>query len=251
VLQIVLLVVAFFVVSYIAYGIYGVIRGKGGTVTGRDDDRDTRAKTVEYWLVLPKLEAIAGTKKTLVRNEKRLVVTIPSGTRANQKIKLTGALRTTDGCSGDIIVIVVYEDNAQYLRPQYFSRLRLINNPMASRPTLRDLKAFCTGYDSKGQPYIPGFYVCADFAERFHNVAETKGIRAAYVVIEFSDGRLHALNLIETDDEKFYYIDSTGGIPCFVNVIPLQAYVPKPVDTSVNVIFRSMGIVKAIKQITW
>ena len=49
--------------------------------------------------------------------------------------------------------------------------------------------------------------VCADFAERLHNNAEKAGIRCGYVII---DSLNHALNVFETTDKGFVYIDDTG-----------------------------------------
>ncbi len=53
--------------------------------------------------------------------------------------------------------------------------------------------------------------VCADFAEDVHNNAEAKGIRAAWVGIEFREaGDGHALNAFETTDRGLVYVDCTG-----------------------------------------
>lgn len=207
-------------------------------------------RLAEYWLIITGKEALSGTKKTLTRNGKRLEIIIPAGTRSQQKIKLKGALEVTDQCKGDIVVIAVLEKDVQDLGYNHYPRVKLINNPTASKPTVEQLNSFCCGYDN-GKMYIPRIYVCANFAERFHNVAESNGIRTAYVVVEFDSGELHALNLVETVEEKYFYIDSTGGIACFVDVIPRQQYVPKPVDTATQKRFLPMGTVKAIRQIIW
>lgn len=207
-------------------------------------------RMAEYWLILTEREAILGTKKTLTRNGKRLELNIPAGTRSQQRIKLPGALEITDQCKGDIVVIAVLEKDVKDLGYNHYPRVKLINNPKASKPTVEQLKSFCLGYDN-GKVYIPRIYVCANFAERFHNVAESKGIRAAYVVVEFDSGELHALNLVETVEDQYFYVDSTGGIACFVDVIPRQQYVPKPVNMAALKRFLPMGTVKAIRQITW
>jgi len=213
-------------------------------------DRTPDSRTVEYWLVLTEREALLGIKKTLRRNEKKLELKIPPGTRSNQRIKLPGALEITDRCKGDIDVIAVLDKDVKDLGYNCYPRVKLINNPKASKPTLEQLESFCSRYDNS-KAYMPRIYVCANFAERFHNVAESRGIRTAYVVVEFYSGELHALNLVETDKDQFFYIDSTGGIACFVDVIPRQQYILKPVDEAVLKRFLPMGTVKAIRQITW
>jgi hypothetical protein len=52
---------------------------------------------------------------------------------------------------------------------------------------------------------------CGDFAEMVHNNAESAGIRAALVTIDFEgQGPGHALNAFETTDKGLVYIDCTG-----------------------------------------
>ncbi|MBN1691441.1 MAG: thioredoxin [Dehalococcoidia bacterium] len=51
-------------------------------------------------------EARAGTKKILTRQGKRLEVTIPAGTSDGSMVKLTNALKVTDGRPGDILITV-------------------------------------------------------------------------------------------------------------------------------------------------
>lgn len=243
------------------FGLYllsdSIYRAKRTKTTGNHSQNSTKSgsnepsgKTTEYWLIITEREALVGTKKTLMRNDKRLELKIPAGTRSNQKIRLPGALEITDKCKGDIIATIVFEKDVQDLGYNCYPRVKLINNPQASKPTIGQLKAFCYGYDN-GKIYVPRIYVCTNFAERFHNVAEKTAIRTAYVVVEFYSGELHALNLIETDKGQFIYIDSTSGIVCFVDVIPHNPYLPKPVDADVRAKVLPMGKVKAIRQIIW
>ncbi len=58
----------------------------------------------EYELTISLDEAINGTRKILVRNDKRLAVNIPFGVKSGSIVKLTGALQITDGCPGDIFI---------------------------------------------------------------------------------------------------------------------------------------------------
>jgi len=254
-LGVVALAIVLFVGLYlIGDYIYKAKRDKSTGATNRSsvkvNDRTIAGRTVEYWLVLTEREALLGTKKTLKRNEKKLELKIPPGTRSNQRIRLPGALEITDRCKGDIDVIAVLEKDVKDLGYNCYPRVKLINNPKASKPTFEQLESFCAGYNN-GKAYMPRIYVCANFAERFHNIAESRGIRTAYVVVEFNSGELHALNLVETNKDQFFYIDSTGGIACYVDVIPRQQYILKPVDDAVLKRFLPMGTVKAIRQITW
>ena len=66
---------------------------------GMDED-------VRYEMQLSPAEAKAGTKKMLTRQGKKLEVTIPPGTVNNNTVKLTGALKVTDGRPGDILITV-------------------------------------------------------------------------------------------------------------------------------------------------
>jgi len=60
--------------------------------------------TVHYELILSFNEAEAGTKRVLVRKNKRLEVSIPAGVSNDSLVKLTGALQITDGHYGDILI---------------------------------------------------------------------------------------------------------------------------------------------------
>ncbi|UCH42573.1 MAG: hypothetical protein JSW16_07130 [Dehalococcoidales bacterium] len=90
--------------------------------------------------------------------------------------------------------------------------IELIDNPDATNPTYAELVAFISKDGTDTNEYIPGKYVCADFAEDVHNNAEAAGIRAAWVGIEFEGDDIgHALNAFETTDKGLVYIDCTGS----------------------------------------
>ena len=92
--------------------------------------------------------------------------------------------------------------------------IELTNNPGATNPAYGELVAFIQEdltdtNDYLENPYIG--YVCADFAEDVHNNAETAGIRAAWVSIDFEGSdEGHALNAFKTTDMGLVYIDCTG-----------------------------------------
>jgi len=118
----------------------------------------------------------------------------------------------------------------------------LINNEDARNPTYSELLGFLRSDETDAFPYqytlpIVGFYypppedeidldqlkdiidgtaepsppkICADFAERLHNIAELTGIRCAYVSITLDGNTGHACNAFQTTDRGLVCIDCTG-----------------------------------------
>jgi thioredoxin 1 len=68
------------------------------------------SQTVRYEMSLTPDEAQAGSKKILNRGSKKLEVTIPPGSGDGTVVKLTGALKVTDGRDGDILITVRIKD---------------------------------------------------------------------------------------------------------------------------------------------
>jgi thioredoxin 1 len=67
-------------------------------------DQAQSAQPVRYEIMLDIEEAKEGTRKILVRKDKRLEVNIPAGVTAGSVVKLTNALQLTDGRTGDILI---------------------------------------------------------------------------------------------------------------------------------------------------
>jgi hypothetical protein len=88
--------------------------------------------------------------------------------------------------------------------------LKLYENAQAIDPSWAQLKQFLVMDNTDDQPYIPGVFVCADFAAMLHNRAEMAGIKTGYVSIDFTAGPAHALNAFNTTDRGLVYIDCTG-----------------------------------------
>ena len=86
----------------------------------------------------------------------------------------------------------------------------LQENAVAEDPSWEELKEFLRHDDTDEQLYMPGLFVCADFANMLHDRAESLGIRAAYVSVDFVDGPGHAMNAFDTIDKGRVYIDCTG-----------------------------------------
>ena len=66
----------------------------------------TETENVRYELPLTAAEAAAGTTKILMRNGKRLEVTVPAGAVNGTAVKLANALKVTDGREGDILISI-------------------------------------------------------------------------------------------------------------------------------------------------
>ena len=90
------------------------------------------------------------------------------------------------------------------------SPLILQENPQARDVSWEQVKEFVMNDDTNTHTYIPGSFVCADFAAMLHNRAEAAGIKTAYVSVEFAEGPAHALDAFNTTDRGLVYIDCTG-----------------------------------------
>jgi hypothetical protein len=91
-------------------------------------------------------------------------------------------------------------------------KISLINYKNAVNPTYSKLVSFIKADKTDQKRYIPGKYVCSDFAETLHNNAEKKGIKAGWVAIDFkNDDKGHACNAFNTTDRGLVFIDCTGS----------------------------------------
>jgi hypothetical protein len=128
--------------------------------------------------------------------------------------------------SGAIIMAVIPDLDSALASPQtadnvitkvtYMKRsgepLVLTDNESAKNCSWYDLLIFLENDDTDELMYRNGTFVCTDFAERLHNNAEQAGIRAAFVIIDYSDEEIgHAINAFETTDMGLVFIDCTGS----------------------------------------
>ncbi len=210
-----------------------------------------KGKVIKYDIILTQNEAQFGVIKRFVYKNKKLDLKIPPGVHSRQKIIYRNALRLTHGYKGNLVLSVALDKDVVDLGYNFSSKIKLINNPKATSPTMNDLISFCLNYDHKGKKYVPNEYVCANFAERLHNVAESKGIRTAYVVVEFDSGELHAINLVETQTGQKKFIDTTAGNMTFVDVTLGNPYIPQHISLLNETYFVPLGTVKAIRKIVW
>ena len=91
-------------------------------------------------------------------------------------------------------------------------QVHLVNNPKAKDVSFAELKSFISQDDTDAEEYLEGVRICGDFAEMLHNNAESKGIKTAWVAIDFEDSTIgHALNAFQTTDRGMVYVDCTGS----------------------------------------
>lgn len=88
--------------------------------------------------------------------------------------------------------------------------VRLVDNPQATNPSWAQLMTFLRQDQTETHPYIRDTYDCSQFSRDVHNNAETAGIRAAEVAVQF-EGEVvgHALNAFLTADYGLVYVDCT------------------------------------------
>jgi len=133
----------------------------------------------------------------------------------------------------------------------------IVNYETASNPTWAQLLRFLQNDKTDQRAYVPGVYMCGEYARDVHNNAERAGIRAAYVAIELV-GADHALNAFKTTDRGLVFIDCTG-LPAWesgpsncdktVDVSLGKRYVPKSLfpESGWSVTWESIGIVHDVK----
>ena len=106
----------------------------------------------------------------------------------------------------------LYEDTwgltAAGIQPP-FQGADIVNNGTATNPTWAQLSDFLLRDKTDQNDYVPGVYMCDDFARDVHNNAEQAGIRAAYVVVELPNA-YHSLNAFRTTDRSLVFMDCTG-----------------------------------------
>jgi hypothetical protein len=96
---------------------------------------------------------------------------------------------------------VVLANNAQAVDVSFVSLLDFIRQDPTDQLT----------YVERDNPEGLTPFVCSDFAEMVHNHAESAGIRAGYVSIDWVDGEIgHAINAFNTTDQGLVFIDCTG-----------------------------------------
>jgi hypothetical protein len=174
--------------------------------------------------------------------------------------ELSSAERTISSLESEL---ELYEDTwglvASGVQPP-FQGADIVSYATTTDPTWAELVDFIRSDGTDRKAYVPGVYMCGDFAMDVHNNAERAGIRAAYVVVELPGG-YHSLNAFKTRDRGLVFIDCTGlelGEPGpsnrdkTVNVRMGRSYVPESLfpESGWSVTWESMGTVRDV-QIYW
>jgi len=121
-------------------------------------------------------------------------------------------LAIREAVNGDTDNVEIYYDTQPpYSKGLAYTNINLVNNELAVDPTWQELSEFTRHDATDENPYLVGSYMCGSFAETLHNNAEQKGIRAAWVAIDFEGGEPHALNAFYTVDRGLVFVDCTGG----------------------------------------
>lgn len=107
--------------------------------------------------------------------------------------------------------------------------LTLINNPDARDPTYSQLMQFLKRDLTDQNEYYENQYNCVDFAKDLHDQAESKGIKSAWVGIDFVGKEVgHALNAFNTTDQGLVFVDVTAGVlgqtPSFDNYLKYKSW---------------------------
>jgi hypothetical protein len=89
-------------------------------------------------------------------------------------------------------------------------RMYIHNNPDARNRTYREVMDFILSDDTDQQIYDDEKYVCIDYAVAVHDHAERQNVSAGVITCEIDNIR-HALNVFNTTDRGFIYVDCTGA----------------------------------------
>jgi TolA-binding protein len=167
------------------------------TQQGLAEQKSQTAKYVQ--LYESTMEELDSTEKDLNRSELENQKIQRELDESNKKLKLYQ----------DTLGIQVYSD----IRPLYRSgnsMITLVDNRVSRNPTWQQLEAFLQEDKTDKKIYVKGTYECGNYAQDLHNIAEAKGIRSAWVAIQFVKGEGHALTAFRTVDRGLVYIDVTG-----------------------------------------
>jgi hypothetical protein len=91
-------------------------------------------------------------------------------------------------------------------------RISLNNISNAKDVTYEQVKAFIMNDATDREPYVLSSQVCAEFAKKVHDNAESNGIRCGWVSIDLNDTATgHACNVFNTTDKGLVFVDCTGA----------------------------------------
>ena len=83
----------------------------------------------------------------------------------------------------------------------------LISGSVFKNPTYNQAEQFIAVDPTNSNLYIPGKYVCSNFAEDFQANAKKSGFNCGVVTVLFSDLSTHALDCFNTTDRGLIFVE--------------------------------------------
>jgi len=117
---------------------------------------------------------------------------------------------------------------AQYVNPDG-KPVILLHSDAAIDPTFEQLVEFLRNDQTEKLKYIPGKFVCSNFAETLQHNATRVGYRCGWVAINFSHGApSHSCNAFNTSDRGLIFVDCIGN-DSIVDISPKKIYQPQSI----------------------
>src|SRR5271157_5266458 len=127
-----------------------------------------------------------------------------------------------------------------------------------SDPSYNQLTNFLYSDNTVDDTYIPGSYVCVNFAVHLYENAESHGIRGHLIDIGLDNSPGHMIDAFDTTDRGIIYIDATGNtveqkmrgspsIPTTVNVAVGQNYIAQYLFPSGGWYCTSLGTINKVE----
>ena len=113
--------------------------------------------------------------------------------------------------------------------------VKLLHNKNAIHPTFEQLMEFLAIDQTEKLQYIPGQFVCSNFAETLQHNAMKAGYKCGWVAINFKDGSpSHSCNAFNTVDKGVIFIDCSGGYDTIVELSPHNTYISRTINSDVR-----------------
>lgn len=182
------------------------------TVTSLEETKqelaEQRQETDDYrQLYNTTSDELKNTKNDLLSLENELAMT----EQESQELQKTiDELQEKLALYEDTLGIHVYSGTIPPYHSGNLPQIILKNKASARNPDWEELLDFLEKDKTDKNLYVSGEYECGNFAQELHDNAESRGIRAAFVVVHFYDDVSHGLNAFKTTDRGLVYIDVTG-----------------------------------------
>lgn len=123
-------------------------------------------------------------------------------------------------------VLALHRPRAYYVNPDR-QPVVLWHDINAVNPTYDQLLTFLESDQTDKLQYIPGKFVCSNFAETLQHNATKAGYKCGWVAIDFIGGLpSHSCNVFYTVDRGLIFIDC-DGTDAIVDISPRKMYQPQ------------------------